>query len=148
MNIRGSPRRLPGRIIRYYEVWRWGGLRVLFKRLMILGIAGIVFVLGANYLLVYTLNQQVKRQRDRQDESYWSAYTAIVQFAQHPDTASEQKAKAAVEEASRKGVSKTREKILQTYFEDLQHCYQGQRDSCKLINTDMNEAMRVPAVRQ
>lgn len=114
---------------------------------MIVGIAGIVFVLGANYLLVYTLNQQVKRARDRQDESYWSAYAAIVQFAQHPDGASEQKAKAALDEFSRKGVSKTRVKILQNYLEDLQHCYQGQRDSCKQANTDMNEAMRVPAAR-
>src|SRR5206468_3690138 len=81
-------RRLRGRIIRYYERWRWGGLRILFKRLTILGIAGIVFVLGANYLLVYTLNQQVNRRRDPQDESYWSAYTAIVQVARHPDSAS------------------------------------------------------------
>ena len=115
---------------------------------MILGIAGVVFVLGVNYLLVYTLNQQVNRHRDPQDESYWSAYTAIVQFAQHPDGASKQKAKVALDEASRKGVSKTREKILQTYFEDLQHCYQGQRDSCKQINTDMNDAMRVTAGRK
>jgi hypothetical protein len=120
----------------------------LFKRLTILGIAGIVFVLGANYLLVYTLNQQMKRHRDPQDESYWSAYAAIVQFAQHPDGTSEQKAKAALDEASRKDVNKTREKILQTYFLHLQHCYQGQRDSCKQINTDMNEAMSVPAARQ
>ena len=148
MNTPALLRRLRGRIIRYYERWRWGGLRILFKRLTILGIAGIVFVLGANYLLVYTLNQQVNRRRDPQDESYWSAYTAIVQFARHPDSASEQKAKAALDEASRKGVSKTREKILQTYFEDLQHCYQGQRDSCKQANTDMNEAMKVPATRQ
>jgi len=29
----------------------------MFKRLMILAIAGLTFVLGANYLLVYTLNQ-------------------------------------------------------------------------------------------
>ena len=77
-----------------------------------------------------------------------STYTAIVQFARHPDSASEQKAKAALDEASRKGVSKTREKILQNYLEDLQHCYQGQRDSCKQANTDMNGAMRVPATRQ
>ena len=115
---------------------------------MILGIAGTVFVLGTNYLLVYTLNQQAKRQRDQQDESYWSAYTAIVQFAQHPDSVSEQKAKAALDEASRKGMSKTHAKILQSYLEDLQRCYQGQRDSCKQINSDMNEAMRVPAGRK
>jgi deoxyribodipyrimidine photolyase len=120
----------------------------MFKRLMILGTVGIVLVLGANYLLVYALNQQVQRERERQGESYWSAYTAIVQFGQHPDSASEQKAKAAVDEASRKGVSKTRAKILQNYLEDLQRCYQGQRDSCKQATSDMNEAMRAPAGRQ
>ena len=113
----------------------------MFKRLMILGIIGITFILGANYLLVYALNQQVKRERERQGENYWSAYTAIVQFGQHPDSASEQKAKAALDEASRKGVSKTRAKILQNYFEDLERCYQGQRDSCKQATSDMNEAM-------
>jgi hypothetical protein len=115
---------------------------------MILGIAGIVFVLGANYLLVYMLNQQVQRQREQQNESYWSAYTAIEQFGHHPDGASEQKAKAALDEASRKGLSKTRTKLLQNYLEDLQRCYQGQRDSCKQINTDMNDAMRVTAGRK
>ena len=120
----------------------------MFKRLMILGTVGIVFVLGANYLLVYTLNQQVRREREQQGENHWSAYTAIVQFGQHPDSASEQKAKAALDDASRKGLSKTRAKILQNYFQDLQSCYQGQRDSCKQATSDMNEAMRVPAGRQ
>ncbi len=33
----------------------------MFKRLMILGLAGVAFVLGANYLLIYTLNQQATR---------------------------------------------------------------------------------------
>jgi hypothetical protein len=120
----------------------------MFKRLMILGIIGITFVLGANYLLVYALNQQVKRERDRQDQNYWSAYTAIVQFGQHPDSASGQKAKAALDEASRKGLSKTRAKILQNYLDDLERCYQGQRDSCKQASSDMNEALRTPAGRQ
>jgi hypothetical protein len=119
----------------------------MFKRLMILGIMGITFVLGANYLLVYALNQQVKRERERQGENYWSAYAAIVRFGQHPDTASEQKAKAALDEASRKGLSVTRAKILQNYFHDLQSCYQGQRDSCKQATSDMNLAMRAPAER-
>ncbi len=73
----------------------------MFKRLAILGIAGIVFVLGANYLLVYTLKQQVSRERERQDQNYWGAYNAIVQFGQHPDSTSEQRAKAALDEASR-----------------------------------------------
>ena len=120
----------------------------MFKRLMILGIAGIIFVLGTNYLLVYTLNQQVKRDRERQNETYWSTYAAIEQFGEHPDGASELKAKTVLDEASRKGLSKTRAKILQNYLEDLQRCYQGQRDSCKQANTDMNEAMRAPAARQ
>src|SRR5438132_12293024 len=148
MNTIALPRRLRERIISYYECWRWGGLRTVFKWLMILGIAGIAFVVGANYLLVYTLNQQVKRERDRQNESYWSAYTAIEQFGEHPDGASEQRAKAALDEVSRKGLSKTRAKILQNYLEELRRCYQGHRDSCKQINNDMNEAMRAPVERQ
>jgi flagellar biosynthesis chaperone FliJ len=120
----------------------------MFKRLMILGIIGITFVLGANYLLVYALNQQAKRERDRQNPNYWNAYAAIVRFGQHPDSASEQRAKAALDEASQKGLSKTRAKILQNYLEDLERCYQGQRDSCKQATSDMNEAMRVPTERQ
>ena len=119
----------------------------MFKKLAILGIAVLVFVLGANYLLVYTLKQQITRERERQDRNYWSAYNAIVQFGQHPDSATEQKAKAALDEASRKGLSKTRAKILQNYLEDLERCYQGQRDSCKQANSDMNEAVRAPATR-
>jgi hypothetical protein len=120
----------------------------MFKKLAILGIAALVFVLGANYLLVYTLKQQVTRERERQDRNYWSAYTAIVLFGQRPDNATEQRAKAALEEASRKGLSKARAKILQTYFVDLERCYQGKRDSCNQANRDMNEAMRDPAGRQ
>jgi len=119
----------------------------MFKKLAILGIGVLVFVLGANYLLVYTLKQQITRERERQDRNYWSAYNAIVQFGQHPDSATEQKAKAALDEASRKGLNKTRAKILQNYFDDLQRCYQGQRDSCKQANSDMNEALRAPAGR-
>ena len=117
----------------------------MFKRLMILGIIGITFVLGANYLLVYALNQQAKREHDRQNPNYWNAYAAIVRFGQHPDSASEQRAKAALDEASQKGLSKTRAKILQNYLEDLERCYQGQRDSCKQATTHMNEAMGAPA---
>jgi len=120
----------------------------MFKKLAILGIGALVFVLGANYLLVYTLKQQITRERERQDRNYWSAYNAIVQFGQHPDSATEQKAKAALDEASRKGLSKTRAKILQNYLEDLERCYQGQRDSCKQVNSDMNEAVRAPSGRQ
>ena len=120
----------------------------MFKRLMILGIAGLVFVLGANYLLVYTLNQQVTRERERQDRTYWSTFNAIEQFGEHPDTGTEQKAKAALDEATRKGLSKIRVRILQNYLEDLEHCYQGDRDSCKKATTDMNDAIRVPGERK
>ena len=116
----------------------------MFKRLVILGIAGVVFVLGANYLLVYTLNQE----RERQDRTYWSTFNAIEQFGEHPDTGAEQKAKSALDEARQKSLSKIRVRILQNYLEDLEHCYQGDRDSCKKANTDMNDAIRVPADRK
>src|SRR6267154_5255776 len=120
-------------------------LRTVFKRLIILGIAGLTFVLGANYLLVYTLKQQMTRERERQDRTYWSAFNAVEQFGERADKVSEQKAEAALDEASRKGLSKTRAKILQNYLEDLQRCYQGQRDSCKQVSSDMNEAVRAPS---
>ena len=71
-----------------------------------------------------------------------------MQFGQHPDSASEQRAKTALDEASRKGLSKGRAKTLQNYLEDLERCYQGQRDSCKQANSDMNEAMRAPSEHQ
>jgi hypothetical protein len=116
----------------------------MFKRLMILGIAGVVFVLGANYLLVYTLNQE----RERQDRTYWSTFNAIEQFGEHPGTGTEQIAKSALDEARQKSLSKIRVRILQNYLEDLEHCYQGDRDSCKKANTDMNDAIRVPADRK
>ena len=116
----------------------------MFKRLMILGIAGVVFVLGANYLLVYSLN----KERERQDRAYWSTYTAIEQFGEHPDAVTELKARAALDNASQKGLATIRVKILQNYLDDLEHCYQGDRDSCKKAITDMNEAMRVPAARK
>ena len=120
----------------------------MFKRLMILGIAGLAFVLGANYLLVYTLNQQVARERERQDRTYWSTFNAIEQFGAHPDKGTEQQAKTALDDARQKGLTKIRARILQNYFEHLEHCYQGERESCKKANTDMNEAIRVPAGQQ
>ena len=39
----------------------------MFKRLMILGIAGLAFVLGANYLLVQGVNQEVIRPQDERE---------------------------------------------------------------------------------
>lgn len=116
----------------------------MFKRLMILGIAGVIFVMGANYLLVYTLN----KERERQDRTYWATYTAIEQFGEHPAAASELKAKFALDNARQKGLARLRVKILQTYLEDLEHCYQGDRDSCKKGISDMNEAMKVQAERK
>ena len=120
----------------------------MFKRLAILGIACVVFVLGANYLLVYTINKQVKREREKQDSNYWGTYYAIEQFGEHPDAVTELKAKAALDNARQKGLAGPRLKILQNYLEDLEHCYQGDRDSCKKANSDMNEAIRVPADRK
>jgi len=117
----------------------------MFKKLIILGVVMLVFVLGANYLLVYTVKQQVTRERDRQDRTYWSAFNAIEQFGEHPGADTEQKAKSALDDASRNGLTKIRVRILQNYLEDLEHCYQGDRESCKKANTDMNDAIRVPA---
>ncbi len=116
----------------------------MFKRFMIFGIIGLAFVLGANYLLVYTLKQQVTRERERQDRTYWSAFNAIKQFDEHLDTGTGQKAKAALEEARQKGLSKIRVRILENYLEDLERCYQGERESCKQAEIDMNEAIQVP----
>ena len=118
----------------------------MYKRIVVLGIMGLTFVLGANYLLVYTLNQQVARERNRQDNVYWKTFNAIEQFGEHPDTGTEQKAKAALDEARQRGLSKNRARILQNYFEDLERCYQGDRESCKKANSDMNEAIRAPKV--
>jgi hypothetical protein len=116
----------------------------MFKRLMILGIAVVVFILGANYLLVYTLN----KERERQDRTYWTTYNAIEQFGERPDAVTELKAKAALDDARQKGLARLRVKILQTYLEDLEHCYQGDRDACKKGIADMNEAMKVQAERK
>jgi hypothetical protein len=100
--------------------------------------------LGANYLLVYTLN----KERDRQDRTYLTTYNTIEQFGAHPDAVTELKAKAALDEARQKGLARARVKILQNYLEDLEHCYQGDQDSCKKVNADMNEAIRVNAERK
>jgi hypothetical protein len=116
----------------------------MYRRLLIFLIFGLFFVLGLNYLLIYPLNRAVARERERQDKAYWGAFNAIEQFGAQPDTDSEQKAKSALDEARAKGLSKTRQLILQTYFQDLQHCYQGDRDSCKKANSDMNDAIRAP----
>lgn len=116
----------------------------MFKRLAILGIACVVFVLGANYLLVYTLN----KERERQDRTYWNTYTAIEQFGEHADAISELKARNALDNARQKGLAKMRVKMLQNYLEDLEHCYQGDQASCKRAISDMNEAMKVQAERK
>jgi len=116
----------------------------MYKRLLILGITGLFLFLGLNYLLIYPLKQSMARERDQQDQAYWTAFNAIEQFGAQPNTDSEQKAKAALDQARAKGLSKTRQTILQTAFQDLELCYQGERDSCKKATTDMNEAIRAP----
>jgi hypothetical protein len=116
----------------------------MYKRLLAFGIVGLLLVLGLNYLLIYPLNRTVSRERERQDKIYWSTFNAIEQYGAQPDTNSAQKAKAALEEARAKNLSKTRQTILQNYFQDLQHCYQGERDSCTKAHADMNDAIRAP----
>jgi hypothetical protein len=116
----------------------------MYKRLLIFGITGLFFVLGLNYLVIYPLQQTVTRELERQDKVYWSTFNAIEQFGAQPDNASEQKAKAALDEARAKGLSKTRQLILQNYFQDLENCYQGDRAACKKANSDMNDAIRAP----
>ena len=120
----------------------------MYKRIVVLGIMALTFVLGANYLLVYPLNQQVVREGNQQDNVYWKTFNAIEQFGEHPATGTEHKAKAALDEARQRGLSKNRARILQNYFEDLERCYQGERESCKKANSDMKEAIRAPKVSQ
>jgi hypothetical protein len=116
----------------------------MYKRLLAFGIIGLLFVLGLNYLFIYPLSQTINRERERQDKVYWSAFNAIEHFGAQPDKDSEQKAKAALDEARAKRLSKTRQLILQSYFQDLQQCYQGDRAACKKVNSDMNDAIRAP----
>jgi hypothetical protein len=116
----------------------------MYKRLLIFGTTGLFFLLGLNYLLIYPLKETVTRERERQDKVYWGTFNAIQHFGVQPDKDSEQKAKAALNEARARGLSKTRQDILQNYFQDLELCFQGDRDSCKKANSDMDEAIRAP----
>src|SRR5260370_7287054 len=93
----------------------------MFKRLMILGIAGLAFILGANYLLVYTLNKQVTRERERQDLTYWRTFNAIEQFGAHPDKGPDHAAKPALDETHQKALPKLLSTILQNYSHHLHH---------------------------
>ena len=116
----------------------------MYNRLLILGITGMFLFLGLTYLLVYPLKQSLAHGRDRQDQSYWRAFNAIEQFGAEPGPDTEQKAKAAINEARLHAISKTRQTILETTFDDFKQCYQGDRDSCKKANSDLNQAIRAP----
>ena len=116
----------------------------MYKRLLAFGVIGLLFVLALNYLLIYPLQQSVTRERERQDKLYWTAFNAIEHFGAQPDSDSEQKAKTALAEIRAKNLSKTRQLILQNYFQDLERCYQGDRPACKKANSDMNDAIRAP----
>lgn len=116
----------------------------MFKRLMIFAIAGLLFVLGANYLLIYTINQRATRELERQDNLYWKTFNTIQFYGQHPDQDTERKVKDALDEARQKGLSKKRQTILQDYFQDLERCYQGDREACKKADTDMSAAIKAP----
>ena len=116
----------------------------MLKGILILAIVALVLFLAANYLLIYTVNQKTVRERQRQDNLYWKTFNSIVFYGEHPDQVTEQKAKAALDEARQNRLSKNRELILENYFRDLEHCYQGERDACKKAQSDMNEAIRAP----
>jgi phosphoglycerol transferase MdoB-like AlkP superfamily enzyme len=116
----------------------------MLKGILILVIIVLVFALAANYLFLYAVNQKAKLERQRQDNLYWKAFNAIVFYGEHPDAATEQKATLALDEAHQNKLSTNRELILQNYFQDLQRCYQGKRESCNKANTDMNEAIKAP----
>jgi len=116
----------------------------MYKRLLIFGITGLFVVLGLSYLLIYPLKETVTRERERQDKIYWGTFNAIQRFGVQPDKDSRQKATAALEDAHTRGLSKTRQDILQNYFQDLERCFQGDRDSCKRANSDMDEAIQAP----
>ena len=116
----------------------------MYKKILILAVTMLLFILGISYLLVYTLEQNVTRERERQDKVYWTAYNAIEDFGERADEDSEHKAKIALDKARKEGLSQDRESILQNYFQDLQRCYQNEPESCKKVNEDMNQAIQAP----
>jgi hypothetical protein len=113
----------------------------MYKGILILASIGLVLVFGTNYLLIYAVQQKTIRERDRQDKAYWKAFNAIEHFGEHPDGVTEHDATVTLDEARQARLSKNRESLLQTYFQDLQRCYQGARDSCNKVNGDMNAAL-------
>jgi len=83
------------------------------------------FVLGAQLPPGLPLEQRSARARD---PTYWATYTAIEQFGEHPDAASEPKAKDTLENASQKAWLGFAFKILQLILEDP-NTAPGDRDS-------------------
>lgn len=130
--------------MRWNEISGCDSLRSMYRRLLIFGIFGLFLVLGLNYLFVYPLNQAVKHESERQDKMYWGTFNLIQHYGVQPDAESELKVKFALDDVRAKGLSKTRQVILQTYFQDLQHCFQDDRAACKKANTDMDDAIRAP----
>jgi hypothetical protein len=47
-----------------------------------------------------------------------------------------------LDKAREAGLSRNRENILQNYFQDLERCYQGERESCEKVSDDMNLAIQ------
>jgi hypothetical protein len=116
----------------------------MYKKILILAVTMLLFFLGINYLLVYTLKQNATRERERRDKVYWAAYNAIEHFGERADEDSEHRAKVALEKARKEGLSQDRETILQSYFQDLQRCYENEPESCKRVNEDINQAIQAP----
>ena len=82
------------------------------------------------------------RERERQDKICGAAFYAIEHFGEQSDEENEHKAKIALDKAREAGLSRNRENILQNYFQDLERCYQGERESCKKVSDDMNLAIQ------
>src|SRR6266576_5272286 len=79
-----AARSLAERTIRWNAMGECCRLRTMYKRIVVLGIVGLSFALGANYLLVYTLNRQVVRERERQDRVYWSTFNVVIKASANP----------------------------------------------------------------
>ena len=80
--------------------------------------------------------------RAGQDKVYGAAFYAIEHFGEQPDEENEHKAKIALDKAREASLSKNRENILQSDFQDLERCYQDERESRKKVNHDMNLAIQ------
>jgi hypothetical protein len=81
------------------------------------------------------------RERERQDKVYGAAFYAIEHFVEQQGEENEYKQRLHWTKPVKR-VSRSRKNILQSYFQDLERCYQGARESCKKVSDDMNLAIQ------